>query len=100
VPITYKEKSVVHALQWAIGLEWYLLVNDPWRGAIHCSDINILRPVRINGRAEFVLHSTSHVVDLGGPIPGGFANGVQTSFEEQLKFPPKLSTERKLRGRL
>jgi formylmethanofuran dehydrogenase subunit A len=31
VPITYKEKSFVHALQWAIGLEWYLLVEDPWR---------------------------------------------------------------------
>jgi formylmethanofuran dehydrogenase subunit A len=31
VPIEYKEKSFVHALQWAIGLEWYLLVRDPWR---------------------------------------------------------------------
>ncbi|MGL6095118.1 MAG: formylmethanofuran dehydrogenase subunit A, partial [Fimbriiglobus sp.] len=31
VPITYKDKSLVNALQWAIGLEWYLLVNDPWR---------------------------------------------------------------------
>jgi formylmethanofuran dehydrogenase subunit A len=31
VPITYKEKSVIHALQWAIGLEWYLLAEDPWR---------------------------------------------------------------------
>lgn len=30
-PIKYKNKSVVHGLQWAIGLEWYLLVNDPWR---------------------------------------------------------------------
>ena len=34
VPITYKEKSFVHALQWAIGLEWYLLVKDPWRIAM------------------------------------------------------------------
>lgn len=34
VPITYKEKSFVHALQWAVGLEWYLLVNDPWRIAM------------------------------------------------------------------
>lgn len=34
VPITYKNKSMVHALQWAIGLEWYLLVNDPWRIAM------------------------------------------------------------------
>jgi formylmethanofuran dehydrogenase subunit A len=34
VPIVYKEKSMVHALQWAIGLEWYLLVQDPWRVAM------------------------------------------------------------------
>lgn len=34
VPITYKDKSRVHALQWAIGLEWYLLMEDPWRVAM------------------------------------------------------------------
>lgn len=34
VPIQYKQKSLVHALQWAIGLEWYLLVQDPWRIAM------------------------------------------------------------------
>ena len=34
VPITYEDKNVVHALQWAIGLEWYLLVEDPWRVAM------------------------------------------------------------------
>ena len=30
-PIKYKNKSMVHAWQWAIGLEWYLTVQDPWR---------------------------------------------------------------------
>ena len=34
VPITYEDKNFVHALQWAIGLEWYLRVDDPWRIAI------------------------------------------------------------------
>ncbi len=34
VPIVYKEKSLVHALQWAIGLEWYLLVKNPWQVAM------------------------------------------------------------------
>lgn len=34
VPITYKDRSFVHALQWAIGLEWYLLMKDPWRVAM------------------------------------------------------------------
>ena len=33
-PIEYKNKSLVHALQWAIGLEWYLMVNDPWKVAM------------------------------------------------------------------
>jgi formylmethanofuran dehydrogenase subunit A len=34
VPITYRDKSRVHSLQWAIGLEWYLLMQDPWRVAM------------------------------------------------------------------
>jgi formylmethanofuran dehydrogenase subunit A len=34
VPITYEDKNAVHALQWAIGLEWFLRVDDPWRIAM------------------------------------------------------------------
>jgi formylmethanofuran dehydrogenase subunit A len=33
-PIKYRNKSLVHSLQWAIGLEWYLLIDDPWRVAM------------------------------------------------------------------
>ncbi|HKH18687.1 MAG TPA: formylmethanofuran dehydrogenase subunit A [Solirubrobacteraceae bacterium] len=31
VPFTYGEKNYVHALQWGIGLELFLLSRDPWR---------------------------------------------------------------------
>jgi len=31
VPFRYKDKNFVNALQWAIGLELFLLVEDPWR---------------------------------------------------------------------
>ena len=34
VPIEYEDKNLVHALQWAIGLEWFLRVDDPWRVAM------------------------------------------------------------------
>jgi formylmethanofuran dehydrogenase subunit A len=34
LPIAYREKSLVHAWQWAIGLEWFLTVDDPWRLAL------------------------------------------------------------------
>ncbi|MEY2687672.1 MAG: hypothetical protein RL375_1870, partial [Pseudomonadota bacterium] len=31
VPFKYREQSYVNALQWAIGLEIFLSINDPWR---------------------------------------------------------------------
>ena len=31
VPYTYKDKAAVAALQWAVGLELFLLSTDPWR---------------------------------------------------------------------
>ena len=31
VPMVYKDKAAVSALQWAIGLELFLLSQDPWR---------------------------------------------------------------------
>ena len=31
VPFKYKDKNFVNALQWAIGLELFLRVSDPWR---------------------------------------------------------------------
>lgn len=34
VPIEYKDQNLVNAVQWAIGLEWYLLMKDPWRIAM------------------------------------------------------------------
>jgi formylmethanofuran dehydrogenase subunit A len=31
VPYTYKRSSVANSVQWAVGLELLLLINDPWR---------------------------------------------------------------------
>jgi formylmethanofuran dehydrogenase subunit A len=31
VPFTYRERNYVHALQWGMGLELFLLSQDPWR---------------------------------------------------------------------
>jgi len=31
IPFEYRDKNYVNALQWAIGLELFLLIKDPWR---------------------------------------------------------------------
>jgi formylmethanofuran dehydrogenase subunit A len=33
-PIKYRNKSLVHSMQWGIGLDWFLMVQDPWRLAM------------------------------------------------------------------
>ncbi|QGJ69079.1 Formylmethanofuran dehydrogenase subunit A [Planctomycetales bacterium 10988] len=34
IPLEYKDRNFIHALQWAIGLEWYLLIENPWQVAM------------------------------------------------------------------
>lgn len=34
VPFRYRHRNLVNALQWAVGLELFLLVEDPWRLAL------------------------------------------------------------------
>jgi formylmethanofuran dehydrogenase subunit A len=34
VPITYEDRNFIHGLQWSIGLEWFLRVDDPWKVAL------------------------------------------------------------------
>ncbi len=39
-PIKYRNTSLVHSMQWAIGLEWHLMVKDPWRVAMSTDSPN------------------------------------------------------------
>jgi formylmethanofuran dehydrogenase subunit A len=34
VPFEYKDSNALHALQWAVGMEIFLLASDPWRVAL------------------------------------------------------------------
>ncbi len=70
-PIHYRRKSLVHAWQWAIGLEWYLLVQDPWRIAMSTDHPNggsflaypqIIRLLMDRGYRQEMLKSVHRVV--------------------------------------
>src|SRR5579871_2981979 len=64
--------------------------NDPWRGAVHQSDVSVMRGVFIDGELMFMLETNSHLVDMGGPIPGGYPTGARTIYEESIRIPPSL----------
>ena len=65
-----------------------VMVNDPYRGAIHQGDVNFFRPVFWEGKPVFMCYAVSHFADIGGPGPGGFWGPAKDLFEEGLRFPP------------
>ena len=67
-----------------------LFHNDPWRGAIHQSDVSMIRPVFIDNELTFLLETASHLVDMGGPIAGGYPTAARFSYQESLRIPPML----------
>jgi N-methylhydantoinase B len=69
-----------------------IVCNDSWRGSIHFSDLNLIRPVFVDGELAFILSDAAHIVDIGGPVPGGFNSTATTMYEEGLRIPPMLIT--------
>jgi N-methylhydantoinase B len=69
-----------------------VICNDPWRGSIHLPDLNLFRPVFWGGEVLFLLSDASHLIDIGGPVAGGFNTRAQDFFHEGLRIPPMLIT--------
>ena len=64
MPIEYKNTSLIHAWQWAIGLEWYLLVDDPWRVAMSTDHPN---------GGSFLAYPADHPPADGPDLSAGYA---------------------------
>jgi formylmethanofuran dehydrogenase subunit A len=76
-PIRYKNTNMVHAWQWAVGLEWFLLVNDPWRVALSTDHPNggsfmaypkIIRLLMDRDHRRDVLKTVHDKVQLGSVL--------------------------------
>jgi N-methylhydantoinase B len=69
-----------------------VICNDPWRGSIHMPDVNLFRGVFWEGEPILLLSDASHLIDIGGPQPGGWNNYATEFFAEGLRIPPMLIT--------
>src|SRR5687768_14691083 len=67
-----------------------IFMNDAYRGAIHTSDVNLLRPVFHEGELVYLLHDVAHLTDVGGPVACGFAVAATNTWEEPPRLGPTL----------
>ena len=50
--------------------------NDPYEGGSHLPDINMIRPVFVDGELIAFVANRAHYPDVGGLAPGSFAGGI------------------------
>lgn len=65
-----------------------ILVNDPYRGGGHLTDITLIRPVFYAGALLGVAMNRAHHIDVGGMAVAGFPGSAQSIFQEGLRIPP------------
>ncbi|HTK00541.1 MAG TPA: hydantoinase B/oxoprolinase family protein [Bordetella sp.] len=64
------------------------ICNDPYlANGSHLPDINIVTPVFWEGRLCFFAANIAHHADVGGPVPGSIAGGLNSIFAEGIRIP-------------
>ncbi len=69
-------------------------LNDPWRGALHQSDVGIVAPVFYRGKLIGWSGTVAHQLDVGGMMPGSWCPTATEKFQEGISFPPVKLVER------
>jgi N-methylhydantoinase B len=62
--------------------------NDPTYGGSHLTDMCAYKPVFVDGQLAFWTVSKLHVVDVGGPVAGGYNSTATEIYAEGLRIPP------------
>jgi N-methylhydantoinase B len=70
------------------------ICSDPYFGALHQNDVTCVAPVHCDGQLIAWAAATIHQVDVGGPVPGGYAVGAHDIFQEPPPIPPLKIVER------
>jgi len=64
-----------------------ILINDPYRGAVHLPDVMLICPVFHEGEIVGYAANSAHHVDIGGGTPGGIPNDSTELYGEGIIIP-------------
>lgn len=65
-----------------------ILMNDPYFGGSHLSDLTIIYPVFVEGRLAYWVVNKAHYADTGGCVAGGCNPHAVEIYQESVRIPP------------
>lgn len=64
-----------------------VLINDPYKGAVHLPDVMLISPLFHDGEIIGYAANSAHHVDIGGGTPGGIPNDSTELYAEGMIIP-------------
>jgi N-methylhydantoinase B len=64
-----------------------ILINDPYKGAVHLPDVMLISPLFHQGEIVGYAANSAHHVDIGGGTPGGIPNDSTELYGEGIVIP-------------
>jgi N-methylhydantoinase B len=64
-----------------------ILINDPYKGAVHLPDVMLISPLFFEGEIVGYAANSAHHVDIGGGTPGGIPNDSTELYAEGIVIP-------------
>lgn len=65
-----------------------ILMNDPYFGGSHLSDLTVIYPVFVKDRLLYWVVNKAHYADVGGCVAGGCNPHAVEIYQESLRIPP------------
>ena len=84
----FTAKAVIEAFEGGIHPGDVYMINDPYAGGTHFSDVRIVRPIFVGDELIAYSQSNGHWADLGGSVPGSFDIRAKDMFGEAVRIPP------------
>ena len=86
-PVVFSVGHFLEKFQGDIGENDVFVTNDPWASGCHLNDVQVFKPIFIDGKLELVAAARAHHGDVGGMTPGS-VNPTSTSVHhEGIRFP-------------
>jgi N-methylhydantoinase B len=65
-----------------------VLLNDPYVSGTHMQDLVMITPLYVDGKLFCYFASDAHMVDIGGPVAGGFNASADSYYQEGVIVGP------------
>jgi len=80
-------KAIIRRFQCDINKDDIFLLNDPYTGAAHTSDVFLIAPIHYKGQLVAWSACFVHVADIGAQNPGGFSPDSRDIYTEGFSSP-------------